>query len=156
VLKCRYFLRKYYAVQIFSFIAIIIFQTLIPKGLHISLAAFMFSFVTHSTFKKVESSLVTNWPFFFFFLCFLLFEDFNNKEVKGYEIRLLAYPFRDSYYKNRYTIGQFTAMPAEPYGALPGPVIHPFSTNPLVLAEGSIDFVYFWNKFGGNLEKTIL
>jgi hypothetical protein len=30
------------------------------------------------------------------------------------------------------TIGQFTAMPTEPYGALAGPVIHPFSTNPRI------------------------
>ena len=35
-------------------------------------------------------------------------------------------------YKKRYTIGQFTTMPAEPYGAPLGPVIHPFSTKPRI------------------------
>jgi len=40
--------------------------------------------------------------------------------------------FVTSIYKNLYTIGQFTAMPAEPYGAPLGPVIHPFSTNPRI------------------------
>jgi hypothetical protein len=29
-------------------------------------------------------------------------------------------------------IGLFTAMPTEPYGALAGPVIYPFSTNPRI------------------------
>jgi hypothetical protein len=33
-----------------------------------------------------------------------------------------------SFYKKRYTIGQLTNMPVEPYGAPLGPVIHPFST----------------------------